>query len=624
MRVVPRYRRLNQAIPRRLRWTRSRTPSARYVAIPHRPVGRKIERPSARVSLMHLVATLCVAVILWGISTFVQSIYAGRIYPHVTIDHVPVGGMNRAEALAALRYSESERINSTIYVQVAGKTWKVTPAQFGARYDVASAVDRAIALAHGGQFLLGGWDEFQTIWRGANVPLTGTHSPDAVSRFLDGIARAVHVAPRSASVGIQNDDVVILRHSVDGWELDKAGAEATLGAVINTHDATAVSLQRAPVRSALSDVEANQAVGRAELLLSAPIRFQYQDLPGSPQWVLTREGTLRLLTFAPRCGQTSCRFEMGIDLHKLSQAFNTGKPSVAQTIDRAPLPAYYSLYGYGAGDVSQVRVVAQPDIPGQTIDVPAAAAGILQQADITSTQRTVTLGTLTLHPTFTFTDAVGLGFQGLPPVGHGSAYFDPQYVDWARRDNVNVAANVISGTIVQAGKPFSLSLQAGPLDANSGYLAGQNDVGPHDITGANGGVTLFASAVLAGAYDAGLSIEQRVHYPYLNAFIPPGLDAVVSYDEKKKVADLTFRNTTDHSILVMTHNDGQGRVDVFIFNGAGFAPQHKHGSYSSQADVPQLTLNADGSVDTTIVRHMTINGQTTQDSLTSHYTPIDP
>lgn len=624
MRVVPRYRRLNQSIPRRLRWTRARTPSRRYLAIPYRPAGRKIERPSARISLMHLVGTVSVAVILWGVASFVQSIYAGRIYPHVTIDHVPVGGMNRAEALAALTNSENERVNSTIYVQVADKTWKVTPAQFGARYDIESAVDRALALAHGGPFLLGGWDEFQTIWRGANVPLTGTHSPGAVSRFLDDVAGAVHVAPRSAAVGIRNGDVVIVRHSVDGWELDKAAAAAVLGAVINTHDATAVSLQRVPVRSALSDVEANQAVDRAERLLAAPIRFQYQDLPGSPQWVLTRDGTLRLLTFTPRCGQTSCRFEMGIDLHKLSQAFNTGKPSVAQTIDRAPLPAYYSLYGYGTGDLSQVRVVAQPDIPGQTIDVAAAAAGILQQADNTSTQRTVTLGTVTLHPTFTFTDAVGLGFQGLPPVGHGSAYFDPQYVDWARRDNVNVAANVISDTIVQAGKPFSLSVQAGPLDASSGYLAGQNVVGPHDITGANGGVTLFASAVLAAAYDAGLSIERRVHYPYLNAFIPPGLDAVVSYDKKKRVADLVFRNTTDHPILVMTHNDGQGRVDVFIFNGAGFAPMHKRGTYTSQADAPQLTLNPDGSVDATIVRHVTINGQTTQDSLTSHYTPLDP
>src|SRR5689334_16990458 len=107
MRVIPRYRRLNKSIPRRLRWTRSRTPSPRYVPIPHRPVGRKIERPSARVSLMHLVGTVSVAVILWGISGFVQSIYSGRIYPHVTIDHVPVGGMNRAEALAALSYSES-------------------------------------------------------------------------------------------------------------------------------------------------------------------------------------------------------------------------------------------------------------------------------------------------------------------------------------------------------------------------------------------------------------------------------------------------------------------------------------------------------------------------------------
>ena len=51
---------------------------------------------------------------------------------HITIDHVPVGGMTRDEALAALQSTERARINAPIYVQAADKTWQVTPAQFGA------------------------------------------------------------------------------------------------------------------------------------------------------------------------------------------------------------------------------------------------------------------------------------------------------------------------------------------------------------------------------------------------------------------------------------------------------------------------------------------------------------
>ena len=193
MRVVPRYRELNRTLPRRLRWTRARVPTRRHVPQLYRPEGRTIARPSARVSLLHLLATLAVAGVLWAGAALFQTAYAGRIYPHVTIDQVPVGGMTRAEALAALRNAETALLHTPIDVQVAGKHWQVTPAQFGTTYDITAAVDRALALAHTGPFMIGGWHEATTIWSGANVPLTGSHDPAALSRFLAQVARAVTV-----------------------------------------------------------------------------------------------------------------------------------------------------------------------------------------------------------------------------------------------------------------------------------------------------------------------------------------------------------------------------------------------------------------------------------------------
>src|SRR5205085_11583059 len=117
VRVVPRYRELNGTLPRRLRWTRARTPTRRHVPQLYRPEGRTIARPSARVSLLHLLATLAVAGVLWAAAALFQAVYAGRIYPHVTIGQLPVGGMTRAEALAALRDAETARLNAPIDVQ---------------------------------------------------------------------------------------------------------------------------------------------------------------------------------------------------------------------------------------------------------------------------------------------------------------------------------------------------------------------------------------------------------------------------------------------------------------------------------------------------------------------------
>src|SRR5205085_1849716 len=199
-----------------------------------------------------------------------QTAYAGRIYPHVTVDEVPVGGMTRAEALAALRDAETARLDAPIDVQVAGTHWQVTPAQFGTTYDITAAVYRAMALAHTGPFMIGGWHEATTIWSGANVPLTGSHDPATLSRFLARVARAVHRAPRSASVGVRGDDVAILRESAPGQRLDPAGAAAALSAALDRDNATQVRLPLQPVESALGYTQA--AASRAHARVVRAVR----------------------------------------------------------------------------------------------------------------------------------------------------------------------------------------------------------------------------------------------------------------------------------------------------------------------------------------------------------------
>lgn len=630
MRVVPPRRGLNESLPRRLRWTRAHVPTRRRIPRLHRPEGRAIVRPSARVSLLHLLTTLAVALVIWGTGAIFQTYYTGRIYPHVTIDHVPVGGMTHDQALAALRDTETARLNAPIYVQAAEKIWQVTPAQFGARYNIGAAVDRALTLAHSGPFLLGGWDEARTIWNGANVPLSGTHDPSAISRFLAQAARAVHVAPRGAMVGVRGADAVILRQPRDGRQLDLAGAAAALGSGVNTHAATAVTLPLQPVESALGYPAADAALRRANALLAgAPIQFVWP----SQAWQLPRQGLARLLSFTPRCASGSCRFDLRIDVHKLAQAFNRG--GVASSIDRAPTRATYELVEAGPSSMG-VRVL--PDSQGIAINVAGAAAAILQG------QRTIPVPTVPLFATFNTAAATALNFD--TNVGASVVSFPDLTQDWARLDNLNIAANTISDTIVQPGQTFRVAGVAGPLTPHYGYIPGQNKVGPSDITGVNSGVDLLASAVLSAAYDAGLPIVQRTHYPYLNVFTLPGFDAVVTYDNsavakkntRKKgqkgkqaetrkrapVPDLVVRNTSDHPLLVMTSNDGAGGVGIYIFNSAGYAPSHQRGAYQSSVDAPQVTLNPDGSVDASVTRHVAVGSHTSSDRLSSHYAPIDP
>jgi len=628
VRIVPPYRELGRSLPRRMRWTRARVPTRQRVPKLYRPEGRAIVRPSARVSLLQLAATLSVVLVIWSVGAIFQTVYAGRIYPHITIDHVPVGGMTRDDALAALRDTETSRVHSPIFVQAGDKSWRASPAEFGARYDSAAAVDRALALAHTGPLFFGGWNEARTIFNGANVPLSGTHDPAAVSRFVASATREVYVSPRRAIIGVRGNDVAIVHEAVPGRRLDAQGATATLSAVINTHDATLVALPLQQVDSDLGHGQAAAVLDQARALLSAPVQFQYTSLnSGSlPPWYLDRAGMLRLLTFTPRCGTQSCRFDLGIDAGKLAAAFDRG--GVSARVDRPPTPASYSLYKYD-NNPADAEVRVNPDFNGTRIDVDRAASLVLQQAHVPASDRIVYLPPLPVYASFTKADAVALSFDHT--VGTATRVYPN--LDWARLYNLGTAANAITNTLVQPGHTFSFAAIAGPLDATQDYTAGQNIVGPGDITGVNGGADLAASAVLGAANDAGLSIERRAQYPYLSLYTQPGFDAMVSYDTRDpgrargRAPDLVFRNTTSHPVLVMADSDGAGGITVYIFNSATYAPMRQQGSYSVAVGAPRIALNPDGSVDTTVPRAITINGKvttTTRDSLSSHYAPIDP
>jgi vancomycin resistance protein YoaR len=277
-----------------------------------------------------------------------------------------------------------------------------------------------------------------------------------------------------------------------------------------------------------------------------------------------------------------------------------------------------------ANDPTYTSVHILPATPGQTINVAQVAADILNSGGAPAGQtRVIFLPILPIPPSFGVNAAAALNFS----VNVGRAVLHFYGLDWGRQDNLNVAANVISQTIVAPGRSFDLAAVAGPLTRAGGYIKGQDAVSKDDVTGANGGVNQIASAVLAAAYDAGLPIVRRVHYPYLNAFAPPGLDAMVTYtrDKRRKNSpDLVFRNTTGHPILVMTSNDGAGGVGVYIFNAAGYAPSHTSGSYTSTTSAPQVTLNPDGSVNTTITRSVSAGSHSSSDAITSHVRPIDP
>src|SRR5205085_7004094 len=145
----------------------------------------------------------------------------------------------------------------------------------------------------------------------------------------------------SSDLGGGGGDVAILREPLQGQRLDLAGAASALSAALDREDATRVTLPLQPVESALGHAQAEATLAHTRALLAAPIQFLW-TAQSSQSWLLSGRNTLRLLTFTPRCDPRACRFDLGINVHKLAEAFNRG--GVAARVDRPPIPASYLLY----------------------------------------------------------------------------------------------------------------------------------------------------------------------------------------------------------------------------------------------------------------------------------------
>ncbi len=627
MRAAPRpdpASKLKRTMPRRMRWTRTRAP--RRTAIPriHRQEGRVIARPSAAVSLSHMLATVGVVVVIWGVVTIFNLLFSGRIYPHVAINGVPVGGLTRTEALTHLQDTQAARLNDPLTVEVGARTFPVLPASLNARYDLASSVDAAFATARSGSFLFGAWNVLSTLVTGADVPLHGTVDQGAVAHYLATLATQTHVNPRSAVVGVDGVNAVIVQESRPGAQVALAPAQAALSRAVSMHDTTPLALPLQRINSALGHDQAQAVVDQAQMLLSAPIQFRW-TVSSPRSWTLSPLNTGRLLTFKPVCRTGSCRFVLSVDAAKLNHAFRQG--GVSQSFQRQPSPASFLIYINQDGSAG-LRI--SPDQTGTIIDGTAAAVEIAKQSE-PGAGRVIYLQSLPIKASFDTAAATALDLS----VNVGRAVLGAASRTEAQRHNAAVAAASIANQtlLVTPGQPFSLDQIVGPLDATRAYSTGLNVVGKENVTGVNGGVEVLASGLLAAAFDAGLPIVERVPYPYLTTGMAPGFDAKIGYSptlgqKKDRTPNLVFRNTTGHTILVTTYTDqNSGKTGVYLFNAAGYAPAHRkvNGAYTVTGDTaPTIAINPDGSVDVTRSRTVAVGSTTTSDTLHSHYTTLDP
>ncbi|HUG83308.1 MAG TPA: VanW family protein [Euzebya sp.] len=118
----------------------------------------------------------------------------------------------------------------------------------------------------------------------------------------------------------------------------------------------------------------------------------------------------------------------------------------------------------------------------------------------------------------------------------------------SRVTNIQRMADIIDGTVIQAGQSFELNDAVGRRTRENGFVAGGAIIDGELVSDIGGGVSQFATTLFNAAWFAGIDlVDWKPHSIYFSRY-PAGREATVNYPN----VDLEIRNDTPYAILVDT------------------------------------------------------------------------
>jgi lipoprotein-anchoring transpeptidase ErfK/SrfK len=141
-----------------------------------------------------------------------------RILPGVSIEGVDVSNMTRAQAVAAVSKVVQRRLDAPVHVVLGQKSWDFTVGQLGVSADVASAVDKALAVNDDFSWMSRVYHRMTHADVHRTFPVATSFSGKPIVRFVDGLGPTLQRAPRDAGYDLV-DDAVVMTHAHPGQAL---------------------------------------------------------------------------------------------------------------------------------------------------------------------------------------------------------------------------------------------------------------------------------------------------------------------------------------------------------------------------------------------------------------------
>ena len=591
-----------------------------------------ISYPYRRTPLFpQIVAALVSGVILflgliitWTIGY--QLLYAGRIFPGISIAGVDVSGMNPSDAALKLSQALSYPISGKVLFRHGEQVWMASPAQLGMVFDPTSSAMTAYGLGRRGGLFGALSGQVRAAGAGVKVPPVIVFDQRVAYYFLNQIASQINQPVTEATLLINGTDVVAQPGQV-GRELKMDATLIYLAAQLQTFSDGEVPLVVQELQPQILDVSSQADMARQ--VLSQPLTLVIPNATQNDPAPYVYDQ--RILADLIGVQRTENGLQVGLKQASLRDIL----VPVKTQIDRAAQDAKF-IFNDGTG---QLDLMAESQV-GRSMDMEASINAINDA--LLRGEHTVSLVVNEAQPRVAST-ATGQEL-GITQLIHAeTSYFYGSSAE--RMQNIQAASASFHGLLVAPGETFSMGEHMADVSLENGFAEALIIYGGRTIKGVGGGVCQVSTTLFRAVFNAGFPVVERTPHAYRVGYYEQtaggspdarlaGLDATVYFP----LVDFKFTNDSPYWILMETYfsssgsltwkfySTSDGRTVAWDTTGVTNVVSAPSASFEENPELrknemKQVDWAANGA-DVTVTRTVSHDGGVLfQDQFTTHYEP---
>ena len=581
--------------------------------------------PQIIAALVSGVTLFFVGIITWTLGY--QLVYAGRIFPGVSVAGVDLSGLTPSEAAVKLNQTLSYPVSGSILFRDGEKAWVAPPAQLGMVFDPSSSAMSAYRLGRSGGLFESLSGQVRARASGMYVQPVIVFDQRVAYQYLRQIGLQIDQPVLEAGLSLEGTNVVATPGQV-GRELKIDATLVHLGAQLQSFSDGEVPLVIQEIQPQIIDVSAQAEVARQ--ILSQPLMLTVPNAGAANPGPFVYD--VQVLANMLGVQRTQDGVQVVLNTSGLTEML---QPVTSRT-DR---PAKNAKFIFN-DETSQLDLMEESQI-GLVVDVEASVRAINEA--LLRGEHTVPLVVVEDQPQITSTTTgAELGITEL--LWSETSYFYGSSTE--RIQNIQAASARFHGVFVAPGETFSMGQTMGDVSLENGFAEALIIFGGRTIKGVGGGVCQVSTTLFRTVFFAGFPIVERYSHAYRVSYyeqtasgsVDPrfaGLDATVYFP----LVDFKFKNDSPYWILMETYVNVNARTLTWKFystkDGRSMTwdttgpvnvvsappPLYEENLELNKNEMKQVDWAANGA-DVTVTRTVYQNGNVLfQDRVVTHYEP---